>query len=31
VLDGNQLALDKWWDWLGIEVSTWWRLFKKKW
>ena len=31
VLDGNRLALDKWWDWLGIEVSTWWRLFKKKW
>jgi ferric-dicitrate binding protein FerR (iron transport regulator) len=30
VLDGNRLALDKWWDWLGIEVSTWWRLFKKK-
>jgi hypothetical protein len=31
VLSGNRLALDKWWDWLGIEVSTWWRLFKKKW
>ena len=31
VLDGNRPALDKWWDSLGIDVSTWWRLFKKKW
>ena len=31
VLSGNRLALDQWWDRLGIEVSTWWRLFKKKW
>ncbi len=31
VLSGNRLALDKWWDRLGIDVSTWWRLFKKKW
>lgn len=31
ILNGDRLALDKWWDWLGIEVSTWWRLFKKKW
>ena len=30
VLDGNRFALDRWWDWLGIETSTWWRLFKKK-
>ena len=31
VLAGNRLALDRWWDWLGIETSTWWRLLKKKW
>jgi hypothetical protein len=31
VLDGDREALDRWWDALGIEVSTWWRLFKKKW
>lgn len=31
VLAGNRAALDKWWDWIGIETSTWWRLFKKKW
>jgi FecR protein len=31
VLAGNRLALDRWWDSLGIETSTWWRLLKKKW
>jgi len=31
VLRGDRTALDRWWDWLGIEVSSWWRLFKKKW
>jgi hypothetical protein len=31
VLAGNQLALDRWWDWLGIDTGTWWRLLKKKW
>jgi ferric-dicitrate binding protein FerR (iron transport regulator) len=31
VLRGDRAALDRWWDWLGIEVSSWWRLFKKKW
>jgi hypothetical protein len=31
VLAGNRLALDRWWDWLGIDTSTWWRLLKKKW
>jgi hypothetical protein len=31
VLAGNRLALDRWWDSLGIESFTWWRLLKKKW
>jgi len=31
VLAGDRTALDRWWDRLGIEVSSWWRLFKKKW
>jgi hypothetical protein len=31
VLAGDRQALDRWWDQLGIDVSTWWRLFKKKW
>jgi hypothetical protein len=31
VLSGDRVALERWWDWLGIEVSSWWRLFKKKW
>ena len=31
ILAGDREALNRWWDWLGIEVSTWWRLFKKKW
>jgi hypothetical protein len=31
VLAGERDALNRWWDWLGIDVSTWWRLFKKKW
>jgi hypothetical protein len=31
ILAGNRAALDRWWDALGVDVSTWWRLFKKKW
>ena len=31
VLSGDRQALNLWWDRLGIEQSTWWRLFKKKW
>jgi hypothetical protein len=31
ILSGDKEALSRWWDRLGIEVSTWWRLFKKKW
>jgi hypothetical protein len=31
ILGGNRSALHSWWDRLGIDVSTWWRLFKKKW
>jgi hypothetical protein len=30
VLAGNRRALDQWWDSLGINNSTWWKLWKKK-
>jgi len=30
VLAGNRRALDQWWDSLGIDNTTWWRLWKKK-
>ena len=31
VLSGDRLALDRWWDQLGVGVNSWWRLLKKKW
>jgi hypothetical protein len=31
VLGGNRVALSAWWDAIGVDVSTWWRLFRKKW
>jgi hypothetical protein len=31
ILRGDRIALSRWWDKLGVDVSTWWRLFKKKW
>ena len=31
ILGGNRGALNRWWDGIGVDVSTWWRLFKKKW
>jgi hypothetical protein len=30
VLAGDRRALDQWWDSLGIDNTTWWRLWKKK-
>jgi hypothetical protein len=30
VLAGDRRALDQWWDSLGIDNATWWRLWKKK-
>jgi hypothetical protein len=30
-LAGDRTALSLWWDSLGIETGTWWRLLKKKW
>ena len=30
VLAGNRRALDQWWDSLGIDNTTWWKLWKKK-
>ena len=31
ILSGNRVMLSRWWDSLGVEGSTWWRLLKKKW
>jgi FecR protein len=31
VLGGDRSAIDHWWDALGLERTTWWRLWKKKW
>ena len=31
ILAGDRAALSRWWDQLGVDVRTWWRLFKKKW
>ena len=31
VLAGDRDAIDRWWDALGLESTTWWRLWKKKW
>jgi hypothetical protein len=30
VLERNQAALDQWWDTLGLDSATWWRLWKTK-
>lgn len=30
-LAGDRTALGLWWDALGVDVGTWWRLLKKKW
>ena len=31
ILRGERGELDFWWDSLGVETGTWWRLLKKKW
>jgi len=31
VLGGDRGARDQWWDTLGLESTTWWRLWKQKW
>jgi FecR protein len=31
VLKKDRTALDRWWDTLGLDSATWWRLFKQKW
>lgn len=31
VLKGDRTALSVWWDSLGLDTGTWWRLLKKKW
>ena len=31
ILSGDRTDLNRWWDSIGVDVSTWWRLFKKKW
>jgi hypothetical protein len=30
-VSGDAHALSLWWDSLGLETGTWWRLLKKKW
>ena len=30
VLRGDRAARDQWWDSLGFDSTTWWRLWKKK-
>jgi hypothetical protein len=29
ILGGDRETLNRWWDGLGVDVSTWWRIFKK--
>jgi hypothetical protein len=31
ILSGDRTALNRWWDQLGVDISSWWRLLKKKW
>jgi hypothetical protein len=31
ILRGERGELDFWWDSLGVETGSWWRLLKKKW
>jgi hypothetical protein len=31
VLSGNRGAIDSWWNTLGLESTTWWRIWKKSW
>jgi hypothetical protein len=31
ILAGDRASLDRWWDALGLESTTWWRLFKRNW
>jgi len=31
VLKKDQSVLDQWWDTLGLDSATWWRLWKRKW
>jgi hypothetical protein len=30
ILAGNRVALNRWWDQLGVEGTPWWKLFKKR-
>jgi hypothetical protein len=30
ILGGDRGALNQWWDLLGVDATSWWRLFKKK-
>lgn len=31
VLSGDRRAMDAWWNSLGLDSTTWWRLWKKRW
>jgi hypothetical protein len=30
-LQGDRIVLSRWWDSLGIETGTWWRILKRQW
>ena len=31
VLSGDRASIDRWWDSLGLEDTTWWRLLRQRW
>ena len=31
ILRGDRLALDAWWNSLGLDSASWWRMWKRKW
>jgi hypothetical protein len=31
ILAGKRQAIDRWWDSLGLDSTTWWRLWKREW
>ena len=31
VLAGDRRALDAWWNALGLDSASWWRIWKRKW
>jgi hypothetical protein len=31
VLGGDRRSIDLWWNSLGLDTTTWWRMWKKNW